>query len=167
MWLSKFKNCLVKYLVIFVTVLLLLASVSAPVSAQTEQRQYLTLDILQAKVKNIVLKDGKHTVDLSSYIIDLSGVDGEYNQAFYQLIQNAVIRSSDPLSFDFSHSIVQGELQINQLGINSAVGEGALSSIFNAIEQQKTNQECISEMDTNNILIVIKQFLFGPKLQLQ
>lgn len=140
MWLSKLKNNLVRYFIVSVIFLILLVSGSVPVHAQTEQRNYLTLEKLQQKVQNTVLKDGRYTVDLSNYIIDLSGIDGEYSQKFYHLIQDAVNRSSAPLNFDFSHSIVQGELQIDQLGINSAVGEGVLSSLFNQVEQEKINQ---------------------------
>lgn len=175
MWLSKFKDYLAQYFVASVTVLLFFTSFSLPANAQIEQRNYLTLEILQTKVKNTVLKDGKYTVDLSNYIIDLSGVDGEYNFDFYQLIQRAINLSSDPLSFNFSNSIIKGDLEINQFGINSTVEKGALSSIFNPLEQEKINQYYLvnsmnHQMPRVNIIrgsLNFEQTLFTGKVNLE
>jgi len=175
MWLRKFKNYIAQYFVVSVIVLLILTSFLLPANSQAEQRNYLTLEILQTKVQNIVLKDGKYTVDLSNYIIDLSGVDGEFNQAFYQLIQNTLNRNSAPLNFDFSYSIVQGELQINQLGIESTVSEGTLSSLLSSVEQEKINQyypvtSINSQMPRVHILrgsLNFEQTLFTEKVNLE
>lgn len=125
-----------------IVVLGLLFWLSLPysVNAQTEQRSYLTLEILQDKVSNLVQAEGKEKIDLSNFIIDISNSDNEFNQQFYQEINNTISRASNPIEIDLSNSIVQGNFKLNQLGIYSAVGEGALNSLFTPAEQKQIHQ---------------------------
>ena len=127
---------------IVIVLLCLLCSLSAPfqANAQLEQRSYLTIDILQAKVSNIVQKEGKDTIDLSNFIIDLSSQDNEFNEQFYREINNTISRASNPIGIDFSNSIVRGNFKLNRLGIYSAIGEGALHSLFTPEERELINR---------------------------
>ena len=136
---SSYSN-FARYFIIAIFCLLSLILLPLQGNAHAEQRSYLTLEILERKIKNPIQKEGKDTIDLSNYIIDLANLDGEYNQQFYQQINNAIVRSTTPLNFDFSSSIFQGDLQLDRLGINSGVGKGALSSIFTPSEQAQINQ---------------------------
>ena len=106
-------------------------------NAQTEQRIYLDLDILKERVNNVVQIEGKNTINLSNFIIDLSSQDNEFNRQFYQEINNTISRASNPIDLDFSNSVVQGDFELNQLGIYSAIGEGALHSLFTPEEQAR------------------------------
>ena len=108
-------------------------------NAQTEQRSYLTLEILQEQIDHLVKQEGRDTIDLSNYIIDLANPDSDFSLQFYQKINNATSRAGNPLSLNFSNSIIQGNFQLNQLGINSYIGS-ALSSVFSTLEQAKINQ---------------------------
>ena len=110
-----------------------------PANAQTEQRSYLTLEILQDRIDHLVKQEGRDTIDLSNYIIDLANPDSDFGLQFYQKINNIISRAGNPLSLNFSNSIIQGNFQLNQLGINSYIGS-ALSSIFSTLEQAKINQ---------------------------
>jgi len=109
-------------------------------NAQTISRSYLTPEILQAKVKNPTQQEARETIDLSNLIIDFTNANSDFSQYFYQELNKLISRSSDPLNLDFSNSIIQGDFQLNQLGIASSVGEGALSSLFTTLEQEKINQ---------------------------
>ena len=108
--------------------------------AQTEQRDYLTLEILQNRVSNLVQTEGKDKIDLSNFIINLSNRDNEFNRQFYQEINNSISRASNPIGLDFSNSVIQGNFKLNQLGIYSAVGEGALHSLFTPAEQEQIDR---------------------------
>jgi hypothetical protein len=109
-------------------------------NAQTISRSYLTPEILQAKTKNLTQQEARETIDLSNLMIDFTNANSKFSQYFYQELNNLISRSSTPLNLDFSNSIIQGDFQLNQLGIASSVGEGALSSLFTTLEQEKINQ---------------------------
>ncbi|HEY9767991.1 MAG TPA: pentapeptide repeat-containing protein [Coleofasciculaceae cyanobacterium] len=120
----------------------LLIFIFAPLqaNAQTEPRSYLTREILQDKTTNLIQLEGGDTIDLSNYIIDLSNLDSELNRQFYQIINNTISRANNVINLNFDNSIFQGDFKLNQLGIASSLGEGALSSLFTPLEQDKINQ---------------------------
>jgi hypothetical protein len=126
-------------LAVCLSLILLLAS-PMQVKAQTESRSYLTPEILHTQTKNLIQQEGRGTIDLSNLIIDFTDTNSQLSQDFYQELNNIISRSSNPLNLDFSNSIIQGDFQLNQLGIPSSVGEGALSSLFTTLEQEKINQ---------------------------
>ena len=136
-WSIGLKNHPLKYLFILITFWFCLVVFPLRVNAQTEQRSYLTLEILDNQITHPVQQAGKETIDLSNYIIDLVNLDGEYSQQFYQQLNDTVVRHGEPLNFDFSNSIIQGDFQLNRLGINTGVIEGALASVFNPLEQMQ------------------------------
>ncbi len=119
-----------------------IALIAAPlkVNAGVEQRNYLTVEILEQKISNLVQKEGRDTIDLSNYLIDLSQTENELNKEFYQQINYPIAHNSNPINIDFSNSIFQGNFQLNRLGISSFLGEGALSSLFTPLEQEKIQQ---------------------------
>lgn len=120
--------------------LLVLIAVPLQVNAQTIARSYLTKEILQEKTKNLTRQDGRETIDLSNLVIDLADTNSQFSQYFYQEINNTISRTSNPVNLDLSNSIVQGDFLLKQLGIVSSVGEGALSSLFTTLEQEKIQQ---------------------------
>ena len=116
-------------------------------NAQAEVRNYLTIEILESKTHNLTQQEGRDTIDLSNLIIDLANTDSEFSQSFYQEIDNAVSRAGSPIGLNFNNSIVQGDFKLKQLGIASAVGEGALSTLFTPLEQEKINRYYPIETD--------------------
>ena len=127
-------------IVIVLFCLLCFVSLPSKAKAQTEQRTQLDLNALQEKVSNIIQIEGKDTIDLSNCIIDFSSQDNELNRQFYQVINNTISRASNPINIDFSNSIVRGDFKLNKLGIYSAVGEGALHSLFTLEEQERIDR---------------------------
>ena len=120
--------------------LVLFALMSSQVNAQSVQRNYLTLAMLQKQTHNLIQQEGKDTIDLSNYIIDISNPDSEFSIQFYREINNTISHASNPISIDFSNGIIQGNFKLNQLGISSLLEEGALPSLFTLLEQEKINQ---------------------------
>ena len=131
-----------KLSIIIIILFCSVALIAAPlkVNAQTEQRNYLTVEILEQKISNLIQKEGRDTIDLSNYIIDLSQTENELNRQFYQPINYLITHNSNPINIDFSNSVFQGNFQLNRLGISSFLGEGALSSLFTPLEQEKIRQ---------------------------
>ena len=107
------------------------------VNALVEQRNYLTLEILQDKISNLASINGRESIDLSNFIIDVSNSDSEFSQQFYQQINNKVGRASNSLDLVFSNSIIQGNFQLNRLGISSNVGKARLPSLFTDVERKQ------------------------------
>ena len=119
---------------------LMLSIVTPQAVAQIEVRNYLTAEILESKTHNLTQQEGRETVDLSNFIIDLENADSEFSLYFYQEINNAIAHAVKPINLNFSNSIIQGDFQLNQLGITSSIGEGALSTLFTTSEQEKISQ---------------------------
>lgn len=111
-----------------------------PALAQTDRDNYLNEVILLEKTANLTQQEGRETIDLSNYIIDLSDSNSEFNRQFYQEINNTIGRSSKPVSINFNGSTFLGDFQLNRLGITSSLGEAALSSLFTPLEQEQINR---------------------------
>ena len=135
-----------------------LAFVPLPANAQTVSRSFLTQETLQEKTSNLTQQEGKETVDLSNFIIDLSDSDSEFNQYFYQEINNAISRVGNPINLNFSDSIIQGDFQLNRLAIVSSIGEGALSSLLTIAEQEKIKQYYPLQISSVNLIPRINVF---------
>ena len=120
--------------------LLVLTILPISVNAQTQQPDYLTSEILEERISNLVQIEGKNTVDLSDFIIDLANKNNEFAEDFYQKLNYTIAHGDNPPNVNFSNSVIQGNFQLNRLGIFTAVGEGALSSLFTASETSRINQ---------------------------
>ena len=125
--------------IIRVCIIVLCAILLVPIqsNAQIEQRSYLTTTTLDERTSNLVQKEGKETIDLSNFIIDLGNSDDEFYRHFYTEINRTINSAGKPISIDFDNSMFQGKFQLERLGIVSSLGEGALSSLFSAAEQEK------------------------------
>ena len=129
----------VKFLIVTSCLILVM---SAPLQAEIsrEVRNYLDLELLQEKTSSFIQKDGRDTIDLSNYIIDLSKLDSEFNRQFYQEINNTISQAGNPVNIDFDNSIIQGDFELNQLGIRTYLSEEAFSSLLTPEEKEKINQ---------------------------
>ncbi len=115
---------------------LLLNSPALAINTQ-ETKTDLTLEILKARINNLIQKEGLDTLDLSNLIIDLTDKNFELRDEFYQQVQTKFSRTSTPLVLDLSQSSIKGEFSIDKLGIQTPLAEGALSSLLTPLEQEK------------------------------
>ena len=143
-------------IILFCSVALVTAPLKA--NAQTEQRNYLTVEILEQKISNLIQKEGRDTIDLSNYIIDLSQTETELHQQFYQQINYLITHNSNPINVDFSNSVFRGDFQLNRLGISTFLREGALSSLFTPLEQEAIGQYYPMVNDFNQTMPSINVF---------
>ena len=116
----------------FCTVLLI-----TPIVNAQEQRSDLTIAILQEQIASPLPKEGKETIDLSNFIIDLGSSNDEFGRQFYRELNNTISSAGKPTSIDFSNSIIRGDFKLNRLGISSSLGEGALPTLLSVAEREQ------------------------------
>ena len=123
----------------FLVLVLLAVALTIPLeaNAQTEQRSVLTTEMLRERTANLIQKEGRDTIDLSNLIIDLTDSESELDRQFYTEINNAIGGAGKPINLNFDSSLIRGDFQLDRLGIASYLGEGALSSLFSAAEQEQ------------------------------
>ena len=118
------------------------------VNAQIEQRNYLTaeggerltLEILQERASHLVQNNGKDSIDLSNFIIDISNADSKFNREFYQQINYAIGRANSPINLIFNNSIIQGDFQLDHLGFSSTTVKAGLPSLLTELEKEQINK---------------------------
>ncbi len=64
-----------------------------PAFAAPAERTPLTLELLQERIKNPILKEGNLTVDLRQMVIDLRPENRNFRDAFYQLLRKELQKS--------------------------------------------------------------------------
>jgi hypothetical protein len=124
--------------------LLLLLILPQPVWAALAQldRTVLTLELLNARVKNPVLSGGIPTIDLQHFIIDLRPENTGFRANFEQILQGGLQRAgSSPLALDLSYSLIQGDFAGNNLGLKSPLYGQALAPIFTPTEQAQLQRD--------------------------
>jgi len=108
---------------IWVVALLMLLSglgwMQAAWAAALPDQQPLTMELLQQRLKKpVTLEDGA-AIDLRRVITDLRPENAAFRDQFYRLVQGTLQRSPTPLGLDLSSSLIQGKLDIAQLGLQA------------------------------------------------
>lgn len=104
-------------------------------------RTPLTLETLQARLKSPTLSEGARTLDLRRFVIDLRPENAAFRDQFYQLIKAQIQRSSTPLGLDFSYSLIQGELDMGDLGLQVPLYGQTSLPLFNQAEQAQLQRD--------------------------
>ena len=95
----------------------------------------LTPALLAQRLAQPVKRDGQLTVDLQNVQIDLR--DDDFRAAFYSQTQSALQTGTAPLSLDLGSSVIQGELDLSQLGLRTPLlGDGLRGLLPEAARQQ-------------------------------
>lgn len=131
-----FVGRIIRFILVWCILLAIALTIPLKANAQ-EQRSVLTTEILREKTANLSQKEGRDTIDLSNLIIDLTDSESELDRQFYTEINNAISGAGKPINLNFERSLIQGDFQLDRLGIASYLGEGVLSSLFSAVEQEQ------------------------------
>ncbi len=136
----------------------------------------LTLDVLQQRVQNPVRRDGKPTVDLRQFVIDLRSEDaGDFAEQFYRLLQVKLQSGSTPLGLDLSYGVIQGDLDLQRLGLRAPLYGPSVGDLLApaAQEQLQRDRRRVSQLSqlSRSLLIQpetgpLKIFLFRGPLKL-
>ncbi|PSF37778.1 low-complexity protein [Aphanothece hegewaldii CCALA 016] len=125
-------------------------------SAFAVERIPLTLPLLQERILAPILSDGVATIDLRNLYIDLSENNSEFQEQFYQLLQNQITRSKKPLSLDFSESQIKGDFLGQRLGLSTVLSKAALPGLLTLSEQELLQQdESFAQNDNEQLTTVI------------
>lgn len=122
---------------------LLIFCLPLPVWAASTQveRTPLTLELLQERVHNPILREGYLTVDLRQMVIDLRPDNASFRDAFYQLLRKELQKNgAKPLGLDLSNSLIQGDFIGSDLGLRTPLYAQAIAPIFTATEQAQLEQ---------------------------
>lgn len=101
----------------------------------------LTVELLQERLKKPLPSEGVRIVDLQRVSIDLRPENAAFRDQFYQLVRSQLQRPGIPVGLDLSYSQIQGEFQINQLGLRAPLYGEALSPIFTPAEQEQLQRD--------------------------
>jgi hypothetical protein len=105
------------------------------------ERVALTSELLQQRLKSPISIDGVSTIDLRRLVIDLRSENGLLREQFYRGVQTVLQRPGKAVGLDLSYSLLQGELNGNQLGLRAPLYGEALSPIFTTAEQEQLNRD--------------------------
>lgn len=105
------------------------------------EKVILTLPILQERLNAPILSEGVSTIDLRNLIVDLTNDNSVFREQFYQLLQERINRSKQPLGLDFTESLIQGEFIASRLGLLTPLSQAALPQLFTSIEQEELKQD--------------------------
>ncbi|HIK41627.1 MAG TPA: pentapeptide repeat-containing protein, partial [Thermoleptolyngbya sp. M55_K2018_002] len=112
------------------------------------EQQPLTLELLQQRLKKpVTLEDGA-AIDLRRVIIDLRPENVAFRDQFYRLVQATLRRSPTPLGLDLSSSLIQGKLDIAQLGLQAPVFGDELPNLLteDELNQLKRDRRRITQL---------------------
>lgn len=122
-------------------VVLLLPLAPAQAAIAQPDRVPLTLDLLQAKLRNPIQRDGLPTIDLHGLIIDLRPENPDFSGQFYQLLQPQLQRPGTAIGLDLSFSQILGDFQLSRIGLRAPLSGEALSPLFSAMEQAQLKRD--------------------------
>lgn len=135
-------SAIAKYLRFLVAFVLLWLLLWVPARATTTpERTALTTELLQERLESPVQSDGMEMIDLRQLAIDLTSENLEFRDRFYQQLQTRLNRSKQPLGLNFSESLIQGEFDASQLGLQTALSQASLPPLLTAAEQEQLQQD--------------------------
>jgi hypothetical protein len=101
----------------------------------------LTADVLQQRLDNPVQREGRPTLDLRRFTVDLRPENGEFRDRFYRQVQQRLQRGSKALALDLSGSLIQGDLDLQRLSLREPLYGEALFPLLNPEEQAQLQRD--------------------------
>ena len=125
-----------------ILLLVLLMPQSAIATSAPLERQVLTLEVLQERLRSPVIIAGVPTINLQHFVIDLRPENARFQESFYQLLQAELQKAgSIPKGLDLSYSSIQGDFMGSNLGLRSPLYGQTLAPIFTPAEQAQLQRD--------------------------
>jgi uncharacterized protein YjbI with pentapeptide repeats/uncharacterized membrane protein SirB2 len=125
----------------WVLCLLLLLPQPAWAAIAQPDRTPLTIERLQQRLQSPLPSEGTRTIDLRRFVIDLRSENAVFRDQFYRLLQVQLRRSPLPLGLDLSYSLIQGELNMSDLGLRASLNGQGLTPILSEAEQAQLQRD--------------------------
>lgn len=136
------QRFLVSLWLVCVTCLLWLGQAQAAIAALAQPEQIpLTLELLQERLRAPLVAEGVRIIDLHRVVLDLRPENGAFRDQFYNLVQAQLQKPGTPTGLDLSYSLVQGDLELNRLGLRAPLYGQSLSPIFTPAEQAQLQRD--------------------------
>jgi hypothetical protein len=103
---------------------------AATIARSENPHPTLTLETLRQQINAPVLRDGKPTINLKNFTIDLQP-EGELQDSFYRLLSTALQKTTKPPALDLSYAVVQGDLNLQRLGLREPLYGNTLAPLLN------------------------------------
>ncbi len=103
----------------------------------------LTIETLQSRLRlDAGTGNAAPAIDLRRFTIDLRPENSSFREQFYRALQDRLSRpGSVPVGLDLSNSVIEGEFDLNQLGLRVPLYGEALSPIFSTAEQEQLRRD--------------------------
>ncbi len=101
----------------------------------------LTIEQLQTRIQTPIQVDGVQTVDFRRCLIDLRPENDAFRMAFYRLLREHLQQSRVPMGLDLSNSVIQGPLNISELGLSVPLYGKVLPTILSDDEQDQLRRD--------------------------
>ena len=113
---------------------------AAPKPSATDVHPRLTVETLRQQISRPVLRDGKPTLNLKNFTIDLRP-DGELQDSFYRLLSAALQKTAKPPALDLSYAVVQGDLDLQRLGLREPLYGTTLAPLLSQESQAQLRRD--------------------------
>ncbi len=113
---------------------------AASISPPTNSHPPLTVDVLRQQIHSPVLRDGRPTVNLKNFTIDLRP-EGDLQDSFYRLLSTTLQKAAKPPALDLSYAIVQGTLDLRRLGLREPLYGTTLAPLLSAESQAQLRRD--------------------------
>jgi uncharacterized protein YjbI with pentapeptide repeats len=100
----------------------------------------LTVEILRRQINAPVLREGQPTISLKNFTLDLSP-EGPLQEEFYRLLSGALQKSAQPPALDISYAVVQGELNLQRLGLREPLYGNTLPPLLSQAGQAQLRRD--------------------------
>jgi uncharacterized membrane protein SirB2 len=135
------KQCLQPIALILLLLVAIGMLTPAAEAAVPVDRTPLTLEQLQQRLKSPTASEGVQMLDFRRFIIDLRPENAAFRDQFYRQVRSQLQRSSTPLGLDFSYSLIQGDLDLSELGIRVPLYGQTTLPMFTETEQAQLQRD--------------------------
>ncbi|MDB9528960.1 pentapeptide repeat-containing protein [Oscillatoria sp. CS-180] len=106
-----------------------------------QEPEVLTLERLQERVEHPVQREGKSTIDLRQFTIDLRDANDSFRNQFYRILQNRVQVGTAVANLDLGNSVVQGDLDLQRLSLREPLYGEAFFPLLTEPEQAQLKRD--------------------------
>lgn len=143
---QRFTRLGIWLLVGLAVVSLWLGSVVPAQAQPSPSKPQLTVEVLEQRIRQPTPQDGRSTINLRGFEIDLR--QEEFQEKFYRLLQTKLQGGSTPVALDLSQARVEGDLNLQRLGLREPLYGDALFPMLSeaAQEQLKRDRKRLSQL---------------------
>ncbi len=132
-------------------ILMLISGVAFARPAQAaDSHPLLTVDLLRQQLATPVQREGRPTIDLRNYTVDLRP-DSALTDGFYRLLSSGLQKPATTPTLDLSYAVVQGDLDLQRLGQREPLYGDNLSPLLSEAGQAQLKRDRTRLLQLNRL----------------